>query len=319
MFSYTAEGLAAADALQKATEEQQQQQDSQQPQRPVRSSSGAGAAAAAAAAAQAAQGLHPDYMYDLHGIVVHSGSAFTGHYYSYIKERPGSCSGEQGPRWYCFDDKDVQVWDEGNLERDCYGGKASQDVGSTIRPARNEYERAHSAYMLFYERRQGPGMGDVVSATAAAAAQQQQAQAAAADTDVEMAAGDASQPAPASPPAAATSAVPSVLVATTPPSYQQQRGYSNGNLHCSSNGGGGFSIPYGMPEGLFRAVTEDNVNLIWQRHVLDKHYFRCVLGCSGRLCLHAHSAQVSVNRPNSCQLLEKGIRVVCWASITLVV
>jgi hypothetical protein len=292
MFPYTAEGLAAADALQKAAEEQQQQQqDGQPPPRPVRSSSGAGAAAAAAAAAQAAQGLHPDYMYDLHGIVVHSGSAFTGHYYSYIKERPGSCSGEQGPRWYCFDDKDVQVWDEGNLERDCYGGKASQDVGTAVRPTRNEYERAHSAYMLFYERRQGPGAGVAGSGGSAAALgaavgaaeqQQQDTAAAAADTDVEMAAGDASQPSPASAAAAAAaaavSAIPSALVATTPPRYQQQHGYSNGTMHYSSSGSG-FAIPYGMPEGLFRRVTEDNVNLIWQRHVLDKHYFRCVQRC----------------------------------------
>jgi hypothetical protein len=32
------------------------------------------------------------FLYELKGIVVHSGSAFTGHYYSYIKERAGSCT-----------------------------------------------------------------------------------------------------------------------------------------------------------------------------------------------------------------------------------
>lgn len=30
-------------------------------------------------------------MYQLKGIVVHSGTAFAGHYYSYIQVRPGSC------------------------------------------------------------------------------------------------------------------------------------------------------------------------------------------------------------------------------------
>ena len=28
------------------------------------------------------------YLYDLAGVTVHSGTAFAGHYYSYIKERP---------------------------------------------------------------------------------------------------------------------------------------------------------------------------------------------------------------------------------------
>ena len=28
------------------------------------------------------------YLYELQGVVVHSGTAFAGHYYSYIKERP---------------------------------------------------------------------------------------------------------------------------------------------------------------------------------------------------------------------------------------
>jgi ubiquitin C-terminal hydrolase len=35
--------------------------------------------------------MRPDayYHYDLVGVVVHSGTAFAGHYYSYIKERDG--------------------------------------------------------------------------------------------------------------------------------------------------------------------------------------------------------------------------------------
>lgn len=35
--------------------------------------------------------MRPDayYQYDLVGVVVHSGTAFAGHYYSYIKERDG--------------------------------------------------------------------------------------------------------------------------------------------------------------------------------------------------------------------------------------
>jgi hypothetical protein len=196
-------------------------------------------------------------MYDLHGVVVHSGSAFTGHYYSYIKERPDSNSGEQGPRWYCFDDKDVSPWDESQLEMDCYGGKASQDfdMRGSRRSQRNEYERAHSAYMLFYERRGASAPS--AAGTSGAATQQQRplSTAAAADADVDMA-GDLAL----TPPAAAAGGV---LASST---QQQQQQWPPGSL----------SLPYNMPESLFRGVTDDNINLIWQLHVLDKHYFRFI-------------------------------------------
>lgn len=245
MFPYTAEGLAAADAQQKAEEEQQQQQAEGQP-RPLRASSGAGAAAG-----QSAQASNPAYMYDLHGVVVHSGSAFTGHYYSYIKERAGSSSGEQGPRWYLFDDKDVSPWEASNLEGECFGGKPSQDFENRgCRPPRNEYERAHSAYMLFYERRAAPAASrkGAVGKAASDAAVQVQPQKAAAGGDVDM---------------AAAAATPAANGSSSPQQLQVQRA-------------GSFPIPYSMPDSLFRPVTEANIDLVWQLHVLDKHYFRFV-------------------------------------------
>ena len=56
---------------------------------------------------------HPDeyYIYDLVGVVVHSGSAFAGHYYSYIRERTEG-AGAQPPvagAWYSFDDKEARA------------------------------------------------------------------------------------------------------------------------------------------------------------------------------------------------------------------
>jgi len=42
----------------------------------------------AAGPAGPAAGGRPTYIYQLKGIVVHSGTAFAGHYYSYIKARP---------------------------------------------------------------------------------------------------------------------------------------------------------------------------------------------------------------------------------------
>ncbi|XP_024517294.1 probable ubiquitin carboxyl-terminal hydrolase FAF-X [Selaginella moellendorffii] len=63
------------------------------------------------------------YQYDLVGVVVHSGTAFAGHYYSYIKERQGDIE-----RWIAFDDKRVEPYDVNDLEKDCFGGKYSVDV-----------------------------------------------------------------------------------------------------------------------------------------------------------------------------------------------
>jgi len=80
------------------------------------------------------------YRYELRGIVVHSGTAFAGHYYSYAKDR--DCNGG----WYCFDDTTVDPWDPSSIDIDCFGGKFIPE-GSN-----QEFDRPHSAYMLVYER-----------------------------------------------------------------------------------------------------------------------------------------------------------------------
>ncbi|XP_024517218.1 probable ubiquitin carboxyl-terminal hydrolase FAF-X isoform X1 [Selaginella moellendorffii] len=89
------------------------------------------------------------YQYDLVGVVVHSGTAFAGHYYSYIKERQGDIE-----RWIAFDDKRVEPYDVNDLEKDCFGGKYSVDVYDnflkTMSP--QDFDRPNSAYMLLYER-----------------------------------------------------------------------------------------------------------------------------------------------------------------------
>ncbi|KAK9798582.1 hypothetical protein WJX73_003480 [Symbiochloris irregularis] len=105
-----------------------------------------GTSASAAAAAVEAAGT-ADCWYELRGIVVHSGTANAGHYYSYIKVRhePGlSCGGQ----WFCFDDTSVEPWNIANLERDCFGGKHIPETGYYTK----EVERPNSAYLLFYDR-----------------------------------------------------------------------------------------------------------------------------------------------------------------------
>ncbi len=50
------------------------------------------------------------YQYELMGVLVHSGGADAGHYYSYIKERnPSSPNGERS--WFEFNDKVVSEFD----------------------------------------------------------------------------------------------------------------------------------------------------------------------------------------------------------------
>jgi len=76
MYKYTVEGLAERDDA-VSTE----------------ASAEAGPSGSSAEAAERPIALQPphdarSYSYSLKGIVVHSGSAFAGHYYSYIKVQP---------------------------------------------------------------------------------------------------------------------------------------------------------------------------------------------------------------------------------------
>ena len=88
------------------------------------------------------------YEYQLAGILVHTGSADSGHYYSFIKER-------QAPsKWYQFNDRVVSEFDPNAIPHECFGGYHSvkewdqhlqKDVWHDVPTER-------SAYMLFYER-----------------------------------------------------------------------------------------------------------------------------------------------------------------------
>ena len=102
--------------------------------------------------------------YRLVGVVVHSGTAFAGHYYSYIRERarpPGAPAeggdSDLGSRWHVYDDTRVEPYDVASLEADTFGGKYTVNLsalqgasGDAASP--KEFDRPNSAYMLFYER-----------------------------------------------------------------------------------------------------------------------------------------------------------------------
>ncbi|KAK5275155.1 hypothetical protein LTR40_013539, partial [Exophiala xenobiotica] len=83
----------------------------------------------------------PDY-FQLTGVIVHSGTADSGHYYSFIRQRPSIKPIENS--WVQFNDQDVTVFDPSQMRENCFGGSA--DAGFYHLP------KFYSAYMLFYQR-----------------------------------------------------------------------------------------------------------------------------------------------------------------------
>lgn len=82
--------------------------------------------------------------FELVGVLVHAGTAESGHYYSFIRERPSSRPDES---WFEFNDDVVSPWNSSNLEACCFGGPDSTwDAGGS------RYDKNYGAYMLFYER-----------------------------------------------------------------------------------------------------------------------------------------------------------------------
>ncbi|KAI1752847.1 hypothetical protein F4782DRAFT_546176 [Xylaria castorea] len=86
--------------------------------------------------------VEPD-VFELVGVLVHSGTAETGHYYSFIRERPTT----SGSSWVEFNDDIVTSWDPSQMENACFGGPDHRQFDNG-----NVYEKVYSAYMLFYQR-----------------------------------------------------------------------------------------------------------------------------------------------------------------------
>ena len=92
--------------------------------------------------------------YSLSGIVVHSGQAYGGHYYSFIKYR---CSNTGESKWYKFDDTEVTEFrmdDYDELRNNCFGGEFQGEIYDPIakRMQFRRQKRWWNAYLLFYER-----------------------------------------------------------------------------------------------------------------------------------------------------------------------
>ncbi|KAG7380889.1 Ubiquitin carboxyl-terminal hydrolase 34 [Phytophthora pseudosyringae] len=98
-------------------------------------------------------------MYDLVGVVVHSGTSDTGHYYSFIKDRHDT----ENQRWLEFNDEVVREFEVEIMGEECFGG---EEVAQKWDAIQGTYcpivqMKRRSAYMLIYERRsaeEGPGV-----------------------------------------------------------------------------------------------------------------------------------------------------------------
>uniref|UniRef100_A0A2M4DNF9 ubiquitinyl hydrolase 1 n=1 Tax=Anopheles darlingi TaxID=43151 RepID=A0A2M4DNF9_ANODA len=92
--------------------------------------------------------------YHLTGIVVHSGQASGGHYYSYILHK-NYANGQK--KWYKFDDGEVtecKMDDDEEMKAQCFGGDYMGEVydNNLKRMQYRRQKRWWNAYMLFYTR-----------------------------------------------------------------------------------------------------------------------------------------------------------------------
>jgi ubiquitin carboxyl-terminal hydrolase 34 len=83
-------------------------------------------------------------MFDLVGVLVHTGTCEHGHYYSYIRERPCP-TGNTTPSWVEFDDSNVGPFNPADIDYRAFGGFTDDSY--------NRIPKQYSAYMLFYQRR----------------------------------------------------------------------------------------------------------------------------------------------------------------------
>ncbi|KAJ9654013.1 hypothetical protein H2198_006868 [Neophaeococcomyces mojaviensis] len=83
----------------------------------------------------------PSDVFELVGVIIHSGTAETGHYYSYVRQRPSARSAKDS--WVQFNDHDVTKFEVDQMKDLAFGG-CDQTFSSL--------SKFYNGYMLFYQR-----------------------------------------------------------------------------------------------------------------------------------------------------------------------
>ena len=85
---------------------------------------------------------------------MHSGTADSGHYYSYIKEQEVLRKEEGREKWYEFNDIWVRDFDEAEIPSECFGGEEqSFSQGQLWGHQQQRMMKFRNAYILFYKRK----------------------------------------------------------------------------------------------------------------------------------------------------------------------
>eukprot|EP00045_Choanoeca_perplexa_P017708 m.262868 g.262868 ORF g.262868 m.262868 type:complete len:2290 (-) comp17611_c0_seq1:39-6908(-) len=116
--------------------------------------------AAGLAAKDLNSGKVPHCPYRLAGVIVHSGQANGGHYYSFIRERDACGQQSEKESWLRFEDTEITPVDltPEMMYEEWFGGEYDATTYDKVsrRNIRRTRERWWNAYMLYYERVDAP-------------------------------------------------------------------------------------------------------------------------------------------------------------------
>lgn len=85
--------------------------------------------------------------YNLSGVVIHTGTADSGHYYSLIND-------EKKNQWIEFNDTTIRSFDLKNLASEAYGGEDKTPSTLSTTNIKLNVEKCRNAYLLFYKRKE---------------------------------------------------------------------------------------------------------------------------------------------------------------------
>jgi hypothetical protein len=193
------------------------------------------------------------YEYELKGVVVHSGNAGAGHYYSFVRER-----GPEG-KWFCFDDTSVASWDPAYMDECCFGGPSGH--GDTNRP--------NSAFMLVYERSAAFEPIDICAELLDPPLVDPEDM----KTSTDASAADRAVSHPGMASSGSSSAAAGEVETPT----------------CRSSPASTTDVPYGMPRDLYSQIMLENLALAQAAHLTAPQHTSFVRHILEE-CLHLHSS-----------------------------